>query len=198
MNLKPLLERSSRDHSHLCPRQILGARMGLYGIKTLQLEPNCSNKRLFVIAETDGCFIDGISAATNCAIGHRTLRAVDYGKVAASFIDTQTNHAVRIAPALDIRERADIYAPTAPSRYLAQMQAYQSMPDDEMFTIQYITLNINLAQIVSNPELRVHCQQCGEEVMNEREVRQNGMTLCRACTGITYYELNAVLSYTSN
>ncbi len=100
-DLQTLFEISSRDHSHLCPRQILGVRIGLRGICSLQLEPNRGSKRLLVITETDGCFADGLSAATNCTVGHRTLRVEDYGKVAAIFIDTHSGMAVHIVPVLD-------------------------------------------------------------------------------------------------
>lgn len=74
LDLQPLLERSASRHSHLCPRQILGARIGLAGAAALVLEAPREDKRLLVILETDGCFADGVEAATGCAVGHRTLR----------------------------------------------------------------------------------------------------------------------------
>jgi formylmethanofuran dehydrogenase subunit E len=187
MNLQPLLEFSSRDHSHLCPRQILGVRIGLRGIGSLHLESNLGNKRLLLISETDGCFADGLSAATNCTVGHRTLRVEDYGKVAATFVDTQSGRAIRVAPVLNIRQRAYAYAPDETRHYFAQMQAYQIIPDDEMFTVQEVTLKTPIEQIVSHPGLRVDCDVCGEEIMNQREIHQNRLTLCRACARGGYY-----------
>jgi formylmethanofuran dehydrogenase subunit E len=86
MNLQTLLEKSNRQRSHICPRQILGVRMGLAGMKALGFEQPPEKKRLFVITETDGCFADGLSAATDCAVGHRTLRVEDYGKIAVTFV----------------------------------------------------------------------------------------------------------------
>ena len=189
-DLQKLLEISSRDHNHLCPRQILGVRIGLRGICSLQLEPNRGSKRLLVITETDGCFVDGLSAATNCTVGNRTLRVEDYGKVAATFIDTQTGRSVCVAPVLDIRERACIFVPDEPRHYFAQMQAYQMMPDEEMMTVQEVFLNTSIELIVSHPGLRVHCNVCGEEIMNEREVMQEGLTLCRTCAGGGYYQIS--------
>ena len=187
MNIQHLLDISSRDHSHLCPRQILGIRIGLRGICSLHLEPNRDDKRLITIAETDGCFADGLSAATGCTVGHRTLRVEDYGKAAAVFVDVKTSRAVRIAPVLDIRQRAYAYVPNEPRHYFAQMQAYQIMPDDELLTVQDVTLNTPIEQIVSRPSLRVDCDVCGEEIMNEREIHQNGLTLCHACAHGGYY-----------
>lgn len=189
MNIQPLLEKSSRNHSHLCPRQILGVRMGLCGLKALGIQANQGSKRLLVITETDGCFADGLTAATDGTVGHRTLRVEDYGKAAATFVDTQTGLAVRVAPTLDIRERAYQYAPNEPRHYFAQMQAYQIMPDEEMFTVTEVHLAVPIAEIVSRPGVRVNCEACGEEIMNEREVRKHGQVLCMACASNAYYKL---------
>lgn len=189
MDIQPLLEKSVRDHSHLCPRQILGVRLGLCGLKALGFETPPAKKRLLTIVETDGCFVDGVTAATDCTVGHRTLRVEDYGKTAAVFVDTITGQAVRVAPALDVREKAYLYAPGESRHYFAQMQAYQVMPDAEMFTITPIVLNTSMEAIVSRPGLRVNCDLCGEEIMNEREVKSGGQVLCRACSGAAFYQI---------
>jgi formylmethanofuran dehydrogenase subunit E len=187
MSLPDYLQKSSRHHSHLCPRQILGVRMGLLGMKVLGFDTPPPKKRLLVIVESDGCFADGITAATDCTVGHRTLRVEDYGKTAAVFVDTVTGRAVRVAPALDIRQKAYAYAPNEPRHYFAQMQAYQIMPDEEMFTVREVTLGTPIEAILSRPGVRVNCDVCGEEIINEREIKQNGLTLCRACAGNAYY-----------
>lgn len=185
--LDDLLEKSTSQHSHLCPRQILGVRLGLAGMNALGFEAPPAKKRLLVITETDGCFSDGLSAATDCTVGHRTLRVEDYGKTAATFIDTQTGRALRVAPALDIRQKAYAYAPEEPRHYFAQMAAYQIMPDEEMFTVAEVELTTPIEAIISRPGIRVNCDVCGEEIMNEREIHQNGLTLCRTCVGQAYY-----------
>lgn len=189
MNIQPLLDISARDHSHLCPRQILGVRLGLAGMKALGFDMPPEKKQLLLITETDGCFADGISAATNCTVGHRTLRVEDYGKVAAVFVDVKTGYAIRVAPVIDIRQRACHFAPNESRHYFAQMQAYQTMPDDEMFTVQQVALSTSIEAIVSRPGVRVNCDVCSEEIMNEREIHQNGLILCRACAGNSYYRM---------
>ncbi|MCC7360665.1 MAG: hypothetical protein IT317_14385 [Anaerolineales bacterium] len=108
-------------HTRLCPRQGLGARIGLLAGRLLAIDLPQTDKRLLTIAETDGCLVDGLAAATNCHPGSRTLRIVDYGKVAATFVDTRDEQAVRIAPRLDIRTLAREYAPTARQRWEAQL-----------------------------------------------------------------------------
>jgi formylmethanofuran dehydrogenase subunit E len=187
MNLQALLDKSARNHSHLCPRQVLGVRMGLCGMKVLGFDTPPAGKRMLVISETDGCFVDGLSAATDCTVGHRTLRVEDYGKPAAVFADVETRHVFRVAPVADIRQRACAGIEDEALRYQAQLRAYQIMTDGEMFNVTKVRLVASIASIISRPGLRVVCDLCGEEIMNEREVRQNGMTLCRSCAGDSYY-----------
>jgi len=194
MNLQSLLEKSAQQHSHLCPRQILGVRIGMAGIAALGLEPNQGSKRLLTILETDGCFADGITAATDCTVGHRTLRVEDYGKVAATFVDTKTRRAVRVAPVLDIRQRANQCCPEESRHYFAQMQAYQTMPDERLLTVTTVYLVTGVEQIISRPGVRVDCASCGEEIMNEREVVVDGRYLCRACAGHSYYQTPVEMS----
>ncbi len=185
--LQTILETSTARHSHLCPRQILGARIGLAGGAILGLELPRTDKRLLIILETDGCFADGVEVATGCTVGHRTLRVEDYGKIAATFVDVKTGAAVRIAPQLDVRERAYAYAPAEPRHYFAQLQAYQIMPDAELLTIEPVSLMTPIEAIVSRPGVRVNCAHCGEEIINEREVQVGERALCRACAGQRYY-----------
>ena len=189
MDLQRLLAKSSSQHSHLCPRQILGVRMGLAGMSALGFEGPPDKKRLLVITETDGCFADGLTAATDCTVGHRTLRVEDYGKAAATFVDTKTGKAVRLAPVLDIRERACECCPEESRHYFAQMQAYQVLLDDHLLNITEVELATPIDAIVSRPGVRTACDVCGEEIMNEREVRVDGQTVCRACAGGAYYRL---------
>jgi formylmethanofuran dehydrogenase subunit E len=195
MDIIPLLEKSMQDHDHLCPRQILGVRIGLAGMKALGFDEPPAKKRLLVLSETDGCFVDGVSAATGCTVGHRTLRIEDYGKVAVTFVDIKIRRALRVAPTLDIREKAYTYAPNEPRHYFAQMQAYQIMPDEEMFNIQEVSLNVPIEQIISRAGVRVNCDVCGEEIMNEREILHEGSTLCHSCSGHGYYQTTLDCSF---
>ena len=197
MNLQPLLELSSRDHSHLCPRQILGVRIGLAGMQALGFDQPPIKKQLFVISETDGCFVDGVIAATGCTVGHRTLRVEDYGKVAATFVNAKTGQAVRVLPRLDVRQLACSFVPEEARHYFAQIQAYQSMPDDMVVTIQEVTLNVPIEKIISRPGVRVNCDVCGEEIMNEREIHRDGLTLCHTCAGNGYdkFKLSVTPAY---
>lgn len=201
MDIQYLLEKSAQQHNHLCPRQILGVRVGLAGMAYLSLEANRGSKRLLVILETDGCFADGVTAATDCTVGHRTLRVEDYGKVAATFVDTKTGRAMRVAPALDVRQQAYECCPEESRHYFAQMQAYRVLPDERLLSVTEVHLVTPVHQIVSRPGVRVECASCGEEIINEREVLIHGQPLCRACAGQSYYQMPVempVLSFHKN
>lgn len=187
--LAQLLAQSAQMHSHLCPRQILGARMGLYAGKILALDLPQTNKRLHTFVETDGCAADGISVATGCWLGRRTLHLMDFGKIAGTFVDSQTGQAVRIYPHPHCRQDALQYAPDARNKYQAQLAAYQIMPDESLFVAQSVKLTVSLEAIISRKAARAFCQRCGEEIKNEREVFQDEEVLCRGCAGEAYYLL---------
>src|SRR5512143_3671048 len=105
-SLDLILGESASRHKHLCPRQVLGARIGMFASERLEIELPRIDKRLLVVSETDGCAVDGLIAATGCRVGSRTLRILDFGKVAATFIDTRTDETIRIVPRREARELA--------------------------------------------------------------------------------------------
>jgi formylmethanofuran dehydrogenase subunit E len=185
--LDEFLSASASQHSHLCPRQVLGVRAAILAARVLALDVPRRDKRLLVITETDGCFTDGLRAVTGVSVGHRTLRVEDYGKIAATFIDVKTEKAIRLAPRVNVRQRAWDYTPDENRRYFSQLRAYQIMPADELFSIHAVRLRTPLEEIISRPGIRTNCDLCGEEIINEREVEQDGRTLCRSCAGASYY-----------
>jgi formylmethanofuran dehydrogenase subunit E len=186
--LDELLESSTALHRHLCPRQVLGIRMGVLAGELLALELPQQNKRLLTIVETDGCFCDGVAVATNCWVGRRTMRVEDYGKVAATFVDTQTSAAWRIAPHPNARRHATRYAPEAKSRWQAMLLGYQRMPAAELLVSRRVELRTPVGEIISRAGQRARCDRCGEEIINDREVVVGGETLCRACALGGYYQ----------
>jgi len=181
-----VLRESASRHKHLCPRQVLGARMGLYAAELLSLDVLRADKRLLVIVETDGCAVDGLIAATGCRVGSRTLRVLDFGKVAATFTDTCTEETIRIVPRREARFLAGDHAPAARNKWEAMLFGYQIMPASELFVVQHVKLDMPLSQLISRPGRKVTCEVCGEEVINGRELLTNGMVLCRACAGEGY------------
>lgn len=183
--LRRALEASAQRHRHLCPRQVLGARIGLAGAAALGVEVPLEGKDTLVIAETDGCFLSGIEAATGAAAHHRTLRVCDLGKIAATFADVARSRALRVAPVADARALAYARWP-AQARWTAMLRAYQELPVEELLVIQPVVLVPSAAALVSAPGLRVVCEACREEIVNQREEVIDGRVLCRACAGHGY------------
>lgn len=186
---KRLLAQSAEMHSHVCPRQVIGIRMGMWASELLTLDLPQSKKRLLTIVETDGCFSDGVAVATNCWVGRRTMRVEDYGKVAATFVDTKTQIAVRITPHPQARQEAAAFAPEANNRWEAMLYGYQRMPTSQLLIAETVTLNTPVATLISKAGVRAECQRCGEEIINERETQIAGETLCRACADGGYYSV---------
>lgn len=187
-SLEDILQESALRHRHLCPRQVLGARMALYAAELLGLELPRDDKRLLVTAETDGCTVDGLIAATHCRAGSRTLRILDFGKVAATFTDTKSGTSLRVVPQHRIRSVSQDYAPTAKNKWEAMLAGYKIMPMSELFDVQAVQLKDPLSQIISGAGRKAVCDDCGEEIINGREVMKDEIILCRACAGDGYYQ----------
>jgi len=186
-----ILKESARRHKHLCPRQVLGARMGLFAAELLEFELPRNDKRLLIIAETDGCAVDGLIAATGCRVGSRTLRILDFGKIAATFVDTCTEEMIRVFPQREVRLVAADYAPNASNKWEAMLLGYQVMPMSDLFVVQRVKLDMPLSEIISRPGRKAICEICGEEIINGREVVNNDVVQCIACAGKSYYHCSA-------
>lgn len=183
-----LLAEAEALHGHICPGQVLGVRMALLGCRELGIEdPQKEPKRLVVYVEIDRCATDAIQVVTGCKLGKRTMKYVDYGKVAATFVDLHTGDAVRVVAREDARENATLYQSEDCTKYEAQLSAYKEMSDSELFDIEHVQVNIPAEDMPGPPRERVICHQCGEAVNDSREVRLAGKVLCRACAYGSYY-----------
>ncbi len=186
-NLPALLAEAGRQHGHLCPGQVLGVRLAILGCDRLGVFDPKSSKRLITFAETDRCGCDAIQTVTGCTLGKRTLKFVDYGKLAATFLDTETGRAVRISARADARQTAQSFAPEESNPHQAQLRAYKALPDDELFTVEEVRVALSEADLPGRPHRRVAYDSCGEEVNDGRDVPADGRTRCRACATGAYY-----------
>src|SRR6266851_4271760 len=99
---------AEQAHGHMCAGQILGLRLALYGMKLLGLDDptGADRKRLVTFVEIDRCATDAIPVVTGCRLGKRALKFRDFGKVAATFCDLQTNRSVRVVARESSKQRA--------------------------------------------------------------------------------------------
>ena len=94
---------------------------------------------------------------------------------------------VRVVALDTSRETADLWFPEIESKYERQLRAYKLLPDEELFKIEKVTVNVPTEDQPGRPVSRVTCDECGEAVNDHREVISEGRTLCRACAGQAYY-----------
>ncbi len=180
-SLEELLKECSSLHGHSCAGQVLGARMAIAGCREVGIDEPEGCKKLIVCVEMDRCATDAIQAATGCSLGRRTLKFLDYGKMAATFINSDTWKAVRILARDNTRALASAYCPDASNPSEAQKTAYGKMPDGVLFSIQQVKPDIAEENMPGFRGTRVYCDNCGEGINFRREVHIAGETLCIPC-----------------
>jgi len=192
-SLDELLTECEALHGHMCPGQLLGARMEMLGCASIGINDpkGADRKKLIVWVEIDRCMADAISASTGARLGKRSLKYVDYGKVAATFLNTETKDAVRVVALESSRSLADKRHPELTSKSDRQFRTYHEACDDELFKTQKVTVKYGDYDVPGRPRSRVECTRCGEGVNDGRETSgsDESETLCRACAIGGYYEL---------
>lgn len=182
-----LLEEAIGFHGHLCPGQVLGVRMAVAGCREVGIElPRRAGKGLVVFVEIDRCATDAIQALTGVSLGKRTLKHVDYGKMAATFVNVASGTAVRVSARDGARALAASFAPEEGDARKAQIVAYRVMPEADLLRIESVVVNPGW---LDRRRIRVPCQGCGEGINYGREVAAEELVLCRACAGDSYYTL---------
>ena len=185
-----LLKGSAEAHGHLCPGQVVGVRMAMLGCDLIGLDDPRSLeqiKKIVVYVEIDRCATDAISFVTGVKLGRRSLKFVDYGIMAATFVNLETNRAFRICSTEKSRELASRYAPTIEDKSLQQIEAYKIMPLEELFEVEEVAVEIPLSDMPGPTQFKALCQKCGTVVRDKKEVFKNGQILCRACAFSPYY-----------
>jgi formylmethanofuran dehydrogenase subunit E len=189
--LHEYLHDAEQAHGHLCAGQVLGVRMAMLGLEMLGINDpyHKDRKRLVTFVEIDRCATDAIGVVTGCRLGKRALKFRDFGKMAATFVDLDTNKAVRISAKDSSKERARELYPQLESKNQQQMRAYAEMPTDDLFTAQWVSIDLPAEEMPGYKAERVACANCGESIAFRREVLRDGKTLCRGCAGESYYQV---------
>lgn len=185
-----LLASSSKAHGHLCPGQVVGVRMALLGCRLIGLdEPADSDqiKKLIVFIEMDRCTADAVAHVTGVKLGRRSLKFMDYGIMAATFLNLETGKAFRVLSTEESRDMADLYAPEVEGRSLRQLEAYKRMPDSVLFRVQEVRVKLDDSDLPGPTRYKSVCSRCGQVIRDRREVLDNGEILCRPCTDDCYF-----------
>jgi len=189
-NFESLLASSALAHGHLCPGQVVGVRMALLGCRLLGLDHPTSPeqiKNLIVYVEMDRCAADAVAYVTGAKLGRRSLKFVDYGIMAASFVNLQTRKAFRVVSTEESRDLAPLYAPEVAGKYRQQLEAYKRMPDRVLFKVEEVRIEVNECDLPGPSRSKVSCSRCGQVVRDGREIRVDDLPLCAPCAGRAYF-----------
>jgi formylmethanofuran dehydrogenase subunit E len=148
-------------------------------------------KRLVTFIEIDRCATDAIAVVTGCRLGKRAIKFRDWGKMAATFVDLMAPlphtgdapvyKAVRIAALESSKQRARDLYPHIENKNQQQMLAYRELPDADLFSEEWVAVPIHPREMPGYKSARITCEQCGEGINYDREVRQSEKILCEAC-----------------
>jgi iron complex transport system ATP-binding protein len=176
------LKKAGDYHGHICGGIILGTKMTLAALKALGMDPGVKNKNLIVFAEIDRCMTDAVQVITGCSLGHRSLKHVDYGKFAATFLNQDTGKALRAT----IKES---FSTDGPVEKVAQKVA--CMSDEELVILQEVTVDLPETDLPGQPKKKAYCSRCGERIMDGREVSKENKSFCRSCANGGYYKIKS-------
>src|SRR5580765_1307505 len=144
-SLDSYLREAEQAHGHLCAGQVLGVRLAMLGLQKLGIDDARSHdnrERLVTFVEIDRCATDAVAVVTGCRLGKRALKFRDWRKMAATFIDVSTGKAIRIAAKESSKERAREMYPEIADKNHQQMHAYREMPEDELFTLRWVKVQL--------------------------------------------------------
>jgi formylmethanofuran dehydrogenase subunit E len=185
-----LLEKSSLAHGHLCPGQVVGVRMALLGCRLIGLEePDRSDqiKKLLVYVEMDRCAADAVAYVTGVKLGRRSLKFMDYGIMAATFVNLESKSSIRLLSTEESRDLASKYAPEIMGKVEQQIEAYKRMPDCVLFRVQKVQVKLNEFDLPGPTLRKVSCSSCGQVIRDSKEIVVNGQALCKPCTEESYF-----------
>ena len=189
-DLEGLIAECGNLHGHICPGQLLGVRMATLGcLLTGISDPRgADRKKLLVWVEIDRCVTDAICAVTGVRLGKRSLKYLDYGKVAATFLNLSEDLSVRIVAKDESRALADELFPEVESKKERQMLTYRKASDAELFKTERVSVELSELEMPGRPKSRVFCELCGEGINDGREISDAlARKVCRACAFGAYY-----------
>ena len=174
------LEEALAFHGHICVGQILGVRMAHLAMQILGIEEPKKYRDLVVCVEADRCLADAIMVATKCTMGRKRFKFMDYGKMAATFIDLAKNKAIRIGPKI---------TPVQPPEGADKIEFWKNIPLEDVFSIQEVQVDFSPGELPGGALKTVICEKCVQKVHDGKQIIENGAVLCRPCARGAYYNV---------
>ncbi len=186
-----LLASSVEAHGHLCPGQVVGVRMAMLGYRLIGLDELTRQdqiKKLIVYVEMDRCTADAVAHVTGVKLGRRSLKFMDYGIMAATFVNLETDKSYRILSTEEARDLVPLYAPEVEGKSRQQLEAYKRMPDSVLFQVQKVQVDLSEYDLPGPTRRKVSCARCGQVIRDNREVVMDDLPLCRPCAHGAYFK----------
>jgi formylmethanofuran dehydrogenase subunit E len=169
-----LVDEAGKFHGGICRGIATGTRMTMSGLRRIDISDpkGADRKKLMVFVEIDRCATDAIMALTGCRPGKRTMKILDYGKMAATFINLESGKSVRVV--------------TRSNRKITDgdpvgMPYHNEALEKEMFLICDVEVQLLPEDMPGKPLRNVICTSCGETVLDGREIKHQGESLCKPC-----------------
>ncbi|MFA5629005.1 MAG: FmdE family protein [Dehalococcoidales bacterium] len=174
------IDKIAEFHGHVCVGIAMGTKSALAAMRVLGFDPYVKkHKDLIVYVETDRCMTDAVQGVTGCGLGKRSLKHVDYGKFAATFVKLSTGEAYRVTTTKDFDKNLSVDE---------VLKIVSETPDEEMLKLERVKVDIPENDLPGAAKARAVCTKCGERVMDGRAVFEDDKPYCKACLYGAYYK----------
>ncbi|HOO89545.1 MAG TPA: FmdE family protein [Syntrophales bacterium] len=187
LDFETCIEVAKEFHGSRCAGTIIGTRMAILGLKEIGIDDprGADRKNIVVYVEMDRCPSDAILAVTGCHPGKRTMKILDLGKMAATFVNLKTGKAVRVCAKNRDGNRVLTREEIEKSPHTEE---YAMLPLEDLFETREVRVDLKPEDLPGKPLRIVTCEICGEQVMDMRHEQVDGRILCRPCAaGRNYY-----------
>ncbi|MCK9151882.1 FmdE family protein [Methanobacterium alcaliphilum] len=184
---KELLKKAGEFHGEICGGIVMGTKLAIYGMESMGMEPGKKDKNLIVFTEIDRCMSDAVLAVTRTSVGKKSLKPVGYGKFAATFVNIETEKAIRLVD-LEVNKKGE--------KSYSEQESIEDMierinktPAEEIFKLQKVSVKIDENYLPGKPREKAVCKSCGELIMDGKHHLKGGNAYCTSCFNGSYYAL---------
>ena len=171
-------------HGHLCMGQVLGVLIAERGMELIGTR---DPQKMIVVSENDRCIADALQTVTGTRLGRRSFKLRDYGKMAATFLNTETGKAFRVWLEEEPVPGGRDFHSLAPGERKKALDEVLKADTGRLLGSTPVSIRFTENELPGRPKERVDCDGCGERVMDGKHVVKGGKKLCVACAKGAYY-----------
>ena len=114
------------------------------------------------------------------------MKLVNYGKMAATFINTETGAAYRVWVSGQINEMIGKISSDRKEKE-RQYEIVLGSRSEDIVSVQKVMVDIPPEEMPGKPKRTVMCERCGEKVMDGKDILVKEGPFCLACAEGPYY-----------